>query len=153
MEDFALRSVAVQSRRDRFLKTLYSGPPDGIEWLLGTLKIVFGAWFLLPFSLFATAPHLYRYAASWPEWVWGSLFCFTGVMQWRVWYFDQKKLRFLCGMLAACLWDFYGTQVWRGDSRTPSLAFLGVIAAGQMLAAIWLYGAAFPAAGEKNDGN
>lgn len=134
---------ARQYRTHRFLMTLYAGPPDPLEWLLGTLKCVFGAWLLMPFSTFATAPHLYRYISQFPEKGWGVLFLALGVLQWMGWHYAHNKLRFWVGIAAASLWDIYGYQMWRADHRSTALAFLSVIAAGQLLAVVWLYPHAF----------
>ena len=145
---------ASEYRRHRFLLTLVSGAPDGLEWLLGTLKIVFGGWLLMPFSTFATAPHLYHYAAQFPEKAWGALYLTLGILQWTAWQNVQHRARFWVGVLAAMLWDAYGYQIWRADHRAASLAFLTVIAAGQLLACIWLYPRAFPKKkAAQHDGN
>ena len=123
---------------------LLSGPPDPLEWVLGTLKIAFGAWLLMPFSTFATAPYLYRYLSVFPEKGWGALFLTLGILQWTTWNYEHHKARYWVGVIAAMLWDTYGYRLWMGNHHSAALAFLSVIAAGQLLAVCWLYAVAFP---------
>ncbi len=131
-------------RQERRLKLLYSGPPDALEVFLGLLKVVFGGWMLLPFSVFATAPHLYIYLSWCPQRLYGAVFFLLGLSQWIAWDNDWPKVRFGVGAFAALLWDYWGLMIFKADPRTASLVFLTVIALGQLAAVVWLYGRAFP---------
>lgn len=138
--------------RFRLISYLVGGDPTVAEWICATLGIVWGAWLLSPTSVFATAPHLYRFVAQMPEWVWGGAFLTLGAVQWRAWYGLWQRTRFFCGLIGGTLWERYGYLIWEGDHRLPALAFLGVLAGAQLLSAIWLYGKAFPSTTDRRQG-
>ncbi len=140
-----------EERRRRRMIMMVAGPPDALEWLLGTLKVVFGLWMLMPFSMFATAPRLYIHLSWLPEWVYGLAFLLLGIAQWVAWDYDAPKARYFIGVLAALLWDYWGLMIFRADPRTSALVFLTVIALGQLAAVVWLYDRAFPRANSVPD--
>ena len=142
-----------RERRCRFLSHLFAGEPTALEWLLGTLKIGWGLWLLLPFHAFAASPHLYRYAvAALPEWGWGSVMLALGTAQWACWYFQWQRGRFFASAAAVLFWLRLGGLMWEADHRSASLVIQTVLALGQVLAAMWLFGKAFPSEADKAQG-
>ncbi len=140
-------------RRSRFLAHLLAGEPTPLEWVLGTLKIGWGLWLLLPLHAFAASPHLYRLAqAALPEWAWGALMLALGLCQWVSWWYQWQRLRCFTSIGAVLLWERLGWLMFQADHRSVALLLQSVLSFGQVLATLWLYGKAFPSAADKERG-
>jgi hypothetical protein len=131
-------NVEARLRQIRFEQMLWRGTPDPLEWLFSALKTCWGFWLLLPMHMFDTAPHLYRFVALVPESIWGAAWMLTGIAQGLSWYFDYKPGRYAFSLIGTGLWLLYGFLMWLADHRTGTLVFVGVLAAFQALAAMWL---------------
>ena len=127
-------------RHIRLLSTILAGDPGPLEWLMGTLKAVWGLWLILPTRTFAASPAAYRLALSvMPEWAWGLLMVVIGASQLAAWYADDRRGRFLAACAGTSFWFGFGSLMWGGDHRSAALAFQGTLAAFQGLTAVWLY--------------
>ena len=132
------------SRSDRFLMYLYGTDSTSLEWLCAAVKTVWGLWLLLPLHTFASAPTVYRVAASLPEWAWGAAFLALGLAQARAWYVDARLRRWRLALAGTAAWLTWAGLLLIGDHRTSALAVWATLAAFQALAAVWLYGRSHP---------
>jgi hypothetical protein len=114
------------------------GDPRPLEWYFASFKIVWGLWLLMPMHTFSVSPHLYRYVALMPEWVYGLVWVVLGLLQFRAYLIQDQMARWRLALVGAFVWITYGTLLWWGDHRSPALVLFGVMALFKLITAYWL---------------
>ncbi len=122
-----------------FRMLLYAGPSDPLEWLYAALWCGMGLWLLLPTHMFSVAPHVYRFVALVPQWVWGLAFLSLGLLQGRAWHLCLWRARHVLAMVGTMTFWIWGLLLFVGDMRAWTLLFYGILGVFQGLAAVWLY--------------
>lgn len=87
-----------------------------IEIYSAWIALIWGIWLSDPFSNVLQSNDVYVPMRSLlPEYVWGGLFLFGGIIQlWSV-FSDNRSFRVVTTFVAFCAWLFVATMFWLGN--------------------------------------
>lgn len=111
-------------------KILAEHDTEPTEFSGGLLKVLVGAWLLMPWSTFASSP-TFETVEVIPEWAWGSLLVTTGIGHWLALRNGSVRWRRLACLIGFVFWFAFGTTFWIANPRGFAVVVYGLLAAQQ----------------------